>query len=284
MRLLIFALIIPLISLAQKDKPAYQLFDIKGKATRYTKLLAAAKDADMIFFGEMHNNPISHWLQYELTVDLAAINKQNLVLGAEMFETEDQVALNEYLAGLITDEILKKEIKLWPNYKTDYAPLLELAKDSAIPFIATSIPRRYASMVYKNGLESLEQLDAQAKEWIAPLPIKYDVELPGYMKMLEMAGPHGGDKLPNAQAIKDATMAHFILKNMKENSQFIHYNGAYHSNNFEGIVWYIKQKKPELKILTISTGEQETINKLDEESIGVADFVLLVPMSMTKTH
>ena len=35
---------------------------------------------DIILFGELHNNPISHWLQYEVTADL---NKtRELILGA----------------------------------------------------------------------------------------------------------------------------------------------------------------------------------------------------------
>jgi len=54
---------------AQK-KPAYQLFTVKGKRTSYRKLLKHAKKADIILFGEEHNNPIAHWLQYELTRDL----------------------------------------------------------------------------------------------------------------------------------------------------------------------------------------------------------------------
>ena len=36
--------------------------------------------------------------------------------------------------------------------------------------------------------------------------------------MLAMGGGHGGETLPMAQAIKDATMAHFILSNLFEGS------------------------------------------------------------------
>ena len=64
------------------------------------------------------------------------------------------------------------------------------------------------------------------------------------------SGPamHGNQNLPKAQAIKDATMAHFILENWEKGKTFIHYNGSYHSDNFEGIVWYLKQENPNLYI------------------------------------
>ena len=105
-----------------------------------------------------------------------------------------------------------------------------------------------------------------------------------YKKIVEMAGGHGGDNLPKAQAIKDATMAHFILKNYREGSTFIHYNGTYHSDNFEGIAWHLKQANPNLKIITIATVEQEKIDTLSKESVGTASFIVCTPESMTKTH
>lgn len=67
----------------------------------------------------------------------------------------------------------------------------------------------------RNGFEGLDSLDAAAKTYIAPLPVAYDAELPGYKSMIEMMGGQGGhvnENLPKAQAVKDATMAYFINK------------------------------------------------------------------------
>src|SRR5687767_9161657 len=90
-------------------KEAYVLYDNKGVRTDYTKLLAEAKKADIVLFGELHDNPICHWLQKELTKDLYADKKDKLVLGAEMFEADDQIALNEYLAGKMSEKTLAVE-------------------------------------------------------------------------------------------------------------------------------------------------------------------------------
>jgi hypothetical protein len=119
---------------------------------------------------------------------------------------------------------------------------------------------------------------------MAPLPIAYDSTLPGYKNMLAMMGGHGGSNLPKAQAIKDATMAHFILQYSHPGSLFIHYNGAYHSDFHEGIVWYLQQKRPELRVATISTVSQKDISKLDKEHLGRADYIICVDENMTTTY
>jgi uncharacterized iron-regulated protein len=276
---------------AQSEKPAYQLFDKAGAKLAYNQMTEQIKESDIILFGEIHNNPIVHWLQYEVSKDLLINNGQNIVFGAEMFESDNQLLINEYLKGLVTAKQLEDEGKMWNNFKTDYKPLLDLAAEYQVPFIATNIPRRYASLVSKKGLESLNSLDEDAKKCITTLPIVVDMSLPGYQNMLSMMGSgHGSmsnmspENFVKAQAAKDATMAHFILKNYSTGKTFIHFNGSYHSDDFEGIVWYLKKQNKELKIMTISSVEQELINELDAKSINKADFIIAIPNAMTKTY
>ena len=268
------------------DKPAYIIYNSKGEQVDYSEMLKQLKKTDVAFFGELHNNPISHWLQLEVTKDLYKAKKSDLVLGAEMFESDNQLLLDEYLSGVVSKRNFKKEAKLWPNYDTDYEPLVEFAKDNKLNFVATNIPRRYASIVFKKGMEYLEDsIPAAAKQYIAPLPIEVDLELESYKSMLGMMRGHDGNtNFPKAQAIKDATMAHFILKNWEKGKLFLHYNGAFHSDIYEGINWYIKKERKKTKIKTISTVEQDDVSNLLEENKGKADFIICVPSSMTKTH
>jgi len=280
----VFCLLISMVyvdAIAQ-DKPAYVLFDKNGKKIRFSKMLKQLETTDLVFFGEFHNNPISHWLQLEVTKELIA--KRSLILGAEMFEADNQQALTSYVEGKTTAKELDSTSRLWKNYATDYAPLVNFAKENKLNFIATNIPRRYASLVARRGFEVLDSLSPDEKAWIAPLPIAYDAELPGYKKMLEMMKGHGGPNLPKAQAIKDATMAHFILQHYRAGSLFIHYNGAYHSENYEGIVWYIKTKQPGMKYMTLTTVSQKNIDKLLDENKGKADFIICVDEDMTTTY
>ncbi len=276
-----------LFSAKGQDKPAYQIFLRDGTPSSYQDMLNKAPENHIVLFGELHNNPIAHWLQFELSKDLHVYYDSLLVLGAEMFEADDQILIDEYFAGKILERHFKAEAKLWNNYDTDYRPLLELARENNLYFIATNIPRRYAAMVHRGGFEALESLSDQAKQYIAQLPPPYDPELPGYKAMMEMAGlpAHGSENFPKAQAIKDATMAYFILKYLPESGIFMHFNGAYHSNNDEGIQWYLNQYSEQpLFIMTISTVEQDSVEKLDEANHGLADFIIAVPSGMTKTY
>lgn len=281
-----FSLSMILFSSAFSQKSAYSLFNENGKEVKYKKMLKACAEADIVLFGEQHNNPISHWLQLELTQDLYANTGTDLILGAEMFETDNQLIMDEYFSGMITKEKFEEEMRLWPNYKTDYKPLLEFAKDSGLKFVATNVPRRYANVTYKLGLDTLVYLSDEAKKYIAPLPLVYDTSLNCYSS-LAGGGPMGGHGSPNlrdAQAIKDATMSHFILKNLEEGKILIHYNGAYHSDDFESMNYFLLKDKADLKIVTISTVLQENVTKLLEENLGLADFIICVPETMTNTY
>lgn len=269
---------------AQTGKDAYLLYLANGKKANYQDVLNKAKEADVILFGELHDNPICHWLQLELAKDLQAAKKEKLVLGAEMFEADDQIAINEYLKGKISEKTFKDEVKLWTNFTTDYKPLLDFAKTNKLPFIATNIPRRYANMVYSKGVEALDSIDVEAKKWIVPLPFAYDENLKCYKEIFENAGGHGGQNLPKSQAIKDATMAHFIVKNYIKGNTFLHFEGAYHSNNHQAIEWYLKQSNPNLKVMVISSVEQNDVATLEEENKNLGDFIICTPTSLTKTY
>ncbi len=265
-----------------QEKKAYQIFDTNGKKSSYKKVLKAGGKSEVVLFGEYHDNSVVHWLQLEITKDLAT--KKELVLGAEMIEADNQQQLNQYLNGEINQKQLDSTARLWKNYKTDYKPLVDFAKEKKFNFIATNVPRKYASLVFKKNLVALDSLSVQEKNWIAPLPIAFDINLPGYQSMMQMQGGHAGDKMPKAQAIKDATMAYFINKNRKKDCLFIHYNGTYHSDNYEGINWYLKKLDSDIKILTIATVEQKNLLKLEPKHFNKADFILLIDEDTTKTY
>ncbi len=269
-------------SVLAQHKKAYQIFTKEGVLTDYNQLLDQAKQSDIILFGEQHNSAIAHWLQLELTS--ALIETDSLILGAEMFERDNQESIKSYLKGEIDQKGLDSLARLWSNYKTDYAPLVNIAKQNNIKFIATNIPRRYANLVYRNGFSILDTLSVEEKKWIAPLPIEFDPELSTYKNILTMMGDHGTPELVMAQAIKDATMAYSILEHKKESTIFLHFNGAYHSDFYEGILWYLKRSEPELNYFVISTVTQKNLDYLEEEHMGKADFIIVVNQNVTTTY
>ena len=292
MKQLLFLFIISLaLNLSAQDKLAYKVFTGEGKKADYGDIIKASLKADVIFFGELHDNPIAHWLEFEITKDLYSDKGKNLMLAAEMFETDNQLLIDEYFAGTIKESSFESEARLWTNYKTDYKPLLNFARENGLKFVASNIPRRYASVVASGGFEALSVLSPGALGYIAPLPVEYDPELPCYKDMLSMGGEIAGpmaknvnQNLPKAQAIKDATMANSIVKYRQPSQTVIHYNGSYHSDRYMGIIWYLNKYSPGLKIATITTVIQDDIDKMNDESLGMADFVVIIPASMTRTY
>jgi uncharacterized iron-regulated protein len=69
----------------------------------------------------------------------------------EMFERDVQIVLDEYVKDLITEKKFLDDSRPWNNYKTDYRPLVEYAKQNKLPVIAANAPRRYINMVSRGG-------------------------------------------------------------------------------------------------------------------------------------
>ena len=270
-----------------QDKPAYQLYNNKGKLVKYNKMIKDLAKSDMVFFGEYHTNPISHWMQIEMTKSFYEIKGDKLFFGAEMFENGNQLVLNEYLAGLYPEKKMIPEMtQMWGNYKTDYKPMVEFAKEKKLRFIATNIPRRYASMINKKGMAALKELSPEALALIGPDLEKYfDAEV--YADMKDMMGEHVPPNMLNiqtAQASKDATMAHFSVKNFNKGDLFFHLDGSYHSNNKRGIIWWVNKIQPGLDIKSITTlTTSEWNEKTKEERKAIAEYIIVVADNMTQT-
>lgn len=274
------------VSLSGQDLPAYKVYTSEGKQSDYADVIREISKSDVVFFGELHDNPIAHWLEIEITKSLFAEKNGKLVLAAEMFETDNQILIDEYFSGIIKEASFESEVRKWTNYFTDYKPLLNFAKDNGLKFVASNIPRRYASAVSAGGFDALEKVSPEGKKYIAPLPVEYDAELPCYKEMLSMGegAIHSSPNLPKAQAIKDATMAHFILRNWQKGETVIHYNGSYHSDRHMGIIWYLKKYNPQIRVSTISTVLQDDVKKMNNDYKESSDFVIVIPSSMTRTY
>ena len=268
-----------------QELEAYRIYDQKGKQVDFGSMAKSLAKQEVVLFGELHNDPIGHWLQLKLAQSLES--EGELVLGAEWFERDDQLIINEYLEGSITVDHLKKETKVWPNYETDYKPILEFSKEKNIEFIATNIPRRYASLVSKKGLLALDSLSADTKELMPKLPFTVTEGDKGYDDMKEMMGHGHGhfnvEDMIAAQALKDYTMASSILENREKKELFLHYNGSFHSQNFTGIVGYLKAAEPKLKIAVVASVTSQSL-KWNEEWADAGTYILVVPEEMTKTH
>lgn len=273
-----------------QELKAYQIYNQKENKVDFGKMISELSKYDVVLFGEHHNDAVNHWLQLETTKALFEKKNGKITLGAEMFERHQQKDLSNYITNKIDDKTFQASSPLWQNYKTDYKPLVEFAKDKKLAFIATNVTRKFASYVSKNGLSSLDTLSKTDKKYIAKLPLEIDYDAPGYPEMIKMMGDHAGLKAKQfvaAQALKDATMAESILLNYKSGNLFIHYNGDYHSKSYGGIYWFLKKANPNLKIAVIEILEGQdnvlSIDKAKDEGFVPTEFILVFPPNSPKT-
>ncbi|MGZ3873084.1 MAG: ChaN family lipoprotein, partial [Mucilaginibacter sp.] len=248
MKTSIFTLLflLPLYVLSQDSLSAhYKIYSsISQKVVTVDEIAAGMDKADVIFFGEEHSDSAGHCLEHAIFKALAARYHARVALSMEMFETDCQTVINEYLRGLIREKNFINEARAWHNYK-DYRPLIELAKSGHIPVVAANAPARYVNMTNRLGLGSLQQLDAVGKSFLPPLPI--DTATGAYYnKFDEIMGGHGAvaaTKIYQAQNLWDATMAWNIAAFFKTHPKFkiLQINGGFHSEEKLGAVAQLKK-------------------------------------------
>lgn len=252
------------------------LFDRDGSTVEYSTLVDRLKDAQIVLFGELHGIEATHELEQNIAKSLFNAKGDKLILGGEMWEFDQQVIVNEYKNKLINHKQFVADARLWPNYSKDYRGFIDVARENNLDFIATNIPRRYASVVYHNGPDALLKFEKSTRKSLPKLPFTFDKDLPIYADIAEQVGGHGSENLAAAQAIKDATMAKYILDNTKKKNLFFHIHGEYHSKEFQGIYNYVKQEKGKWDVVSISSVMQEEIDKLEDDHYARADFIFVV--------
>lgn len=201
-----------------------------------------------------------------------------------MMELHQQDELELYLKNGNMKQ-LEDSTKMWSNFGTDYQPLLEWCQQKQVDYAATNVTRKYASLIFKKGLHSLDTLSDEERKLMCPLPFPFDSTLSQYQELIAMGKEMhaSGIDFALAQALKDATMAYSITELLKTKEAVLHLNGSYHSDFHQGIAWYIEQYRKGTKTLTISTVTQDQIKTLEKEHLNKADFIIVVPNTMTRT-
>jgi uncharacterized iron-regulated protein len=272
------------------DAKDYIVF--RGRDTiTFSQMIEQLSKADVVFIGEQHDHKLGHSLELDILKGLFA-KRPSMALSLEMFERDTQIVLDEYLADQISQPSFLAASRPWPNYKTDYAPMIEFCKEKKLHVIAANAPRRYVSTTSRKGQKVLLDLPNESRLYLARLP--YSMELPpGYDKALnEVFNDHGAAGSSQAgapampaqpfikegQGLWDATMADSILKGRRTHRAklVLQVNGSMHSDNGYGIVDRLRKSAPKLKVMTISIRPDKDFPKVDLVKYDqLADFVVL---------
>jgi uncharacterized iron-regulated protein len=266
----------------------YKIYDTRTKQiVSIDKIVADMATADVLFFGEEHNDSAGHYLENKIFRALHAVYGKNLALSMEMFESDNQLVLNEYLTGKIDESRFSKDVRLWSNYK-DYRPMIEYAKQNQISVIAANPPRRYVSMVSRRGMTSLDSLSKEAKKFLPPLP--YDTLTGRYReKFFEvMKGSPGGEnpRVYHSQSLWDAGMSYSIYKFLKKNKgrKIFHCVGGFHTEEKLGMAAQLQMRNKKLKILNIASISDKSFSNPDWEKESYrGDYIIITNPDLKKT-
>lgn len=281
---------LPLLSLSQDSLSShYKIYSTsQQKIITISELAKGMANADVLFFGEEHNDTTGHLLEFTVLKELADKYPGKVALSMEMFETDCQNVLDEYLGGLIREKNFINEARAWHNY-ADYRPMIELAKTEHLPVVAANAPARYTNMANRLGLAGLEQLNAIGRSYLPPLPIDTATGV-YYDKFVQIMGGHGsmeGMQLYQAQNLWDATMGWSVSKFYKSHPGYkiLQINGGFHSEEKLGAAAQLKKYAPKVRIVNISAYADDSFDNPDWSKFTKdGDYVILTDPKLPKTY
>jgi uncharacterized iron-regulated protein len=283
------------------DPQQFRVFDSHAEPASLSQLLERCQKADVVFWGEDHDDAVGHALQASFFEQLIVKYKssRSVALSLEMFERDTQTVLDEYLSELITEKHFLDSSRPWQNYSKDYKPLLLLAKENQVPVIASNAPRRYVNLVARQGPRSLENLSPVAKTWIAPLPYQPASDVyarkfgalmgAGEGKAGSSAAPHS-NHLMDSQALWDATMADSLFrflqikgpdgKLLPKRPLVLHLTGRFHSEQKLGTVEQLLHLQPQAEVCVVTVVSDPALEA--KKYSGLGDFVILTAPKVEK--
>ena len=291
----LFVALFSVVASAQADSAKFRVFDSKGNPSSIEKIVEAAGTVDVLFLGEYHDDAVGHALQADVfrRVVETYSGRRPVSLSFEMFERDVQMVVDEYLRGQISEAQFLASSRPWNNYKTDYRPLLELAKEKRLPVVAANPPRRYVNMVSRLGRASLDGLSKDAKKFLPPLPYPQPSE--AYSKKFKALMGNGPEvqaglvNILDSQTLWDSGMAHAITRQVKKqkNGLVLHVNGGFHTESRLGTAEQLLSYRKKTKFIVVTMRYEDDFEKFDStRHTGLGDFVILtdkkVPRSFTR--
>jgi uncharacterized iron-regulated protein len=275
-------------ALPAEVRTAVTIFDKQGNETDWDTMLSAALNADVVVIGESHGHPLGLAAAATLFDDIIASGADTALL-LEFIERDQQLAIDDYLAGVTSDKAFRKASRRTDgNYPPGHARMVEAAKAARRPVYAANAPRRYVRMTTKDGYEKLRALNPRQQAlFTVPEPMlegDYKENFFGLMGGMSHGTPETENGIPpemiekmyRSQQMWDATMADSVVTAARSgNRPAVLVVGRFHSDNTGGTVQLINRYAPGLKVVTLSmvTTDDATI---DDDEIGQADFVLHV--------
>jgi uncharacterized iron-regulated protein len=271
----------------------YSIYRGDGSAATLDQLVAESRAAVVTFLGESHDDPVAHHLEEQILrktwePDAAA-------LSLEMFESDVQYVLDEYLSGLITEAHLVSSGRAWRNY-ADYRPLIEFAKEKRMPVVAANAPRRYVNRVTRLGATALTDIDPEGRRFLPPLPYapasaEYAAKFARVMEEHREQGkppsPESEARALEAQSLWDAAMAYSIADFLTKHpdKRVLHVNGSFHTANRLGTVEHLLRYRPNTPVVVVTILPEKSFPEFDAKTMqGAGTFVVVTDPGLPRSY
>lgn len=232
----------------------YQLFSPDAKIIAPSTLPLELLNADVILVGEWHTHAGVHRFQTDLLNHLSSHNP-SVALSMEQFSRDKQPILNQYLNGDIGEQVLIKQGNAWPNYESDYRPLVELAKTKSLDVIAANAPKPIVRCIGQQGISYLDKISNQQRTFLAEnIALSDSPYKEKFMASMHHGQPDQTQKQYAAQVTWDETMADSIVSYLAQNpkAQVLHTAGKFHIEQGLGIKASIQKRNSELNVVVIT--------------------------------
>lgn len=279
-------------------EPAYvpeRVYDTQRKRfTDFETMSADLARADVVLVGEQHDDPNTHRLERAILEGFARRHVP-VTLSLEMFERDVQASVDAYVRGTGGEEEFLKTSRPWPQYATDYRPLIEFARARKWPVVAANVPRRIATEIAKSGRPAVDALSAADRKLAAT-----DLQCPRdeyFKRFAEQMGGHPAGSKPAAdsgsgassettteryylsQCVKDETMAESIADAFAgmegRPGAIVHVTGTFHSEYGQGTAERVRRRLAGRRVITASIIPVESLDDLTpDDELKKADFLI----------
>ncbi|MCZ8156175.1 MAG: ChaN family lipoprotein [Leptospira sp.] len=250
-----------------------------NKNVSWTEVLTAMDEADVLVWGEEHDDTQGHSAQIEFFKKFS--DQFPVSLSLEMLERDQQNITDEYYRGLISEKQFLSSINHWKNFSSDYLPLVRYAKESFSNIICANPPRRYVNAISRKGIMAYSDFSDDAMRF---LPHAYTLALyqsDPYLARLRdvfQSSPTNHtssistENMILSQYVWDQGMAESVTKeHFRTGRKILHINGRFHSDYDGGVVHRLKAMGHKVVVLSVFPEGSE-----EEAKFGkIADFVIL---------
>ncbi|MBN4060312.1 ChaN family lipoprotein [Planctomycetaceae bacterium AH-315-I19] len=268
-----------------RDARALETFlGSSGLPVSWDSIVVQAASADVVFIGEMHGHNQGLAFASALFEDVIARKPHTAALSMEFFERDHQLALDDYIAGITTEETFRKAARRTKgNYPPEHHEMVESAKKYEAPVIAANAPRRYVSLARTKGYDHLRAFNERQREHFR-IPESLDdgayrEKFYGFMAGMNHGNDTDEDKiLPfyRSMSLWDETMADSIARAVSlGKAPIVHVVGQFHSDEQGGLVTRFQKMSPGARVLVITTIAVWS-DELRDEEIDRADIVVYV--------